>query len=160
MSAMAMATCLFSISSAATTADTCAAKCKEHGHCCEGTLSSCQKPSCEMGCVLGEQIKAITSEALCNASCAAAKDKCDYTPPGQTNITFEMCGSCPARWQPPASADSPWWPPGYALPGCGSCDDQAHECELGCHIAFNPSYDPGPPPKPAWPPAESVACPG
>lgn len=32
--------------------ETCPEKCVVAGHCCEGNVSACQRPSCQMGCTL------------------------------------------------------------------------------------------------------------
>jgi hypothetical protein len=36
--------------------ETCAEKCVVAGHCCIGNSSACQKPSCQMGCTLGNLV--------------------------------------------------------------------------------------------------------
>ena len=79
----------------------CEDRCATAGHCCVGTLSACQRPSCAMGCIAGANT---VSEAACNATCdAAGPSGCEYTLPG-TDITFQQCGVCPYL---PAPA---WWP--------------------------------------------------
>jgi hypothetical protein len=177
----------------------CEAKCATAGHCCVGTTSACQRPSCAMGCLAGAALR--LNEAQCNASCtAAAKDtqrwappspsssssgwalasgsgplnlaQCSYAVPG-TNITFAMCGNCPAVRAPawwPAAATPPagqrpgFWPPGYSLPLCSSCDevggDPAGECKLGCMLASRPGLKPTPPapPAPPAPRGDPPAC--
>ena len=150
----------------------CEAKCKIAGHCCVGAGSSCQKPSCAMGCIAAAHAH---SEAACNASCTAAapkKSMCSWPLPG-TNITFNMCGDCVTEtapsWWPQAAKPTPgtppgFWPPGYSLPQCGSCEtidnDPAGECKLGCLYTFRPSLKPQPPPVPQPPPArpQPPAC--
>ena len=179
----------------------CEAKCATAGHCCVGATSACQRPSCAMGCLAGAALS--LNEAQCNASCtAAAKDtqrwappspsssssssgwalaagsgslnlaQCSYAVPG-TNITFAMCGNCPAVRAPawwPAAATPPagqrpgFWPPGYSLPLCSSCDevggDPAGECKLGCMLASRPGLKPTPPapPAPPAPRGDPPAC--
>jgi hypothetical protein len=154
---------------------TCEAKCVVAGHCCPGAGSSCQKPSCAMGCIAGAHAK---TEAACNASCTAAGPKkgggsnCNWPLPG-TNITFAMCGSCvtepaPKWWPkaavPPNGSPPGYWPPGYSLKQCGSCEtidgDGAGECKLGCMFTFRPDLKPVPPAKPQPPPARPAppAC--
>ena len=70
-----------------------------------------------------------------------------------------MCGDCPARWLDPSSLKpvilpgaEPYFPPGFQLPMCSSCDAVSNECMVGCVMAFNPGYAPGPPPLPPAPP--------
>jgi len=121
---------------------TCEDKCKEAGHCCTGTVSSFNKPSCAMGCILGNLTE---SEVQCNTTCAKFKNCTENF----LNITFSTCETCPERWLPPGHAPG-WWPPGYQLPSCNSADD--NECQLGCHIMFNPGFTPPPPPTPQPPP--------
>jgi hypothetical protein len=146
----------------------CEASCAIAGHCCVGALSACQKPSCAMGCLAGAL--SAPSEAACNATCTAAagakpgSSGCTYALP-HTNLTFQMCGVCPAvpapSWWPasitPSAGEPPgWWPPGYSLPDCNSCEtlegDPIGECKLGCMFAFRPSLKPTPPPEPTPPP--------
>jgi hypothetical protein len=143
----------------------CEAKCNVAGHCCVGAGSSCQKPSCAMGCLAAAHT---ASEAACNASCTAAAPKksvCSWPLPN-TNITFNMCGSCVTEtapgWWPATAKPTPgtppgFWPPGYSLPQCGSCEtidgDAAGECKLGCLYTFRPSLKPVPPQVPQPPPA-------
>lgn len=175
---------------------TCSEKCYAAGHCCQGVGSSCANPSCAQACTVAPQL---TSEAQCNATCDAAAnitshiarpegawargadfgeqwartlspDLCSYKVPN-TNITFSMCGGCPAQPAPswfPKSAVPPvgqypsYWPPGYSLSACGSCEtidgSKAGECKLGCVFAFRPDVQPVPPPKPV-PPAPRPAPP-
>ena len=140
------------LTTAALAAPTCADRCIAAGHCCSGNASSCQRPSCQMGCIVG----ASSSEAACNATCAAAKG-CTFVYNAQT---FGMCGSCSNRWLDPATLTprvlpgrEPYWPPGFSLPGCTSCDSVTTECELGCYLAHHPSANPGPPSPTPPPPA-------
>jgi hypothetical protein len=155
----------------------CSAKCTVAGHCCVGAGSSCQKPSCAMGCIAGAVAK---TEAACNASCVAAAPKtsiCSWKL--NDNITFNMCGDCitepaPSWWPksvvPPHGTPPGYWPPGYSLHQCGSCEtldvgggphtnggtvDQGGECKLGCLFTFRPSLKPTPPPVPQPPPARA-----
>lgn len=123
---------------------TCSDKCAIAGHCCVGTLASCQHPSCAMGCIISQYVK---TEAECNNTCIAADKKCTYK---VGNVTLQMCGDCPERWFPPGHAPG-WWPPGYQLPSCSSCDG-VEECLLGCKIAFEPGFTPPIPPTPSPPP--------
>ena len=153
----------------------CEAKCTTAGHCCIGLTSSCQKPSCAHGCRAATHL---SSESHCNATCVAAagpkpgSSGCSYTLPG-TNLTFEMCGTCravpaPEWWptaaKPPNGLPPAFWPPGYSLPVCSSCDtidnDQVGECKLGCMFAFRSSKKPEPPilPKPPPPHPAPPAC--
>lgn len=197
---------LISASPSLTDEPACQIKCAKAGHCCQGSGSSCQKPSCAMGCLAAQQL---ASEKACNATCtAAAKDsqrwlrrsrprfihdlssngnyntiwrlapglelnasQCEYTVP-HTNLTFEMCGVCraepaPAWWpaaaKPPDGQSPGYWPPGYSLPACNSCetiaDDPAGECKLGCMFTFRPGLKPNPPPQPTPPePQDPPAC--
>lgn len=104
-----------------------------------------------MGCYVGA---ASPSLAACNATCAAAKG-CTFT---FGRASWGMCGSCPNRWLDPTTLKStvlpgaePFWPPGFSIPGCTSCDDVKDECMLGCALAFNPALNPLPP-SPSPPP--------
>jgi len=104
----------------------CQARCLDAGHCAEGQISSCQKPSCAMGCILAGRT-ASTSE--CKSACAyAASDKagCEYVVvspagpwhlPGDTtqNETLQMCFNGPVL----ANGTQ-----------CGACGGP--ECEPGC----------------------------
>jgi hypothetical protein len=135
----------------------CTDKCITAGYCCTGNSSGCQHPSCQIGCVVAAGSE---SESACNATCAAAKG-CSFVFKGQT---FGMCGGCSARWLNPETLQpevldgpQPYWPPGWDIGGCGSCDEV--QCQVGCRFAFNPSLAPTPPvsptplpPKP-YPPA-------
>ena len=132
--------------------------------------SGCQKPSCAQGCAAAT---ALSSEAACNASCVAAAGKnpgssgCQYTVPGHPSITFQMCGSCqavpapswwPAAAKPKTDGEHPgFWPPGYSLSDCTSCEtinnDPVYECKLGCMFASRPSLKPMPPAPPQPPPS-------
>ena len=69
-------------------AGSCASQCKAAGHCCEGTTSSYQHPSCSMGCSLGS---ASSSVAECTASCRAGDGKCRFNHSG---VSYNNCGSC------------------------------------------------------------------
>ena len=64
---------------------TCEAECSVAGHCCQGSGSACQKPSCAMGCLAAQQL---ASEAACNATCTAAMG-------GKPGKAFSRC--CPLR---------------------------------------------------------------
>eukprot|EP00041_Stephanoeca_diplocostata_P027514 m.757752 g.757752 ORF g.757752 m.757752 type:complete len:945 (+) comp23189_c0_seq1:37-2871(+) len=68
---------------------TCPEKCVAAGHCCVGTVSSFDHPSCEQGCLVGASAG---SEAECEQVCHDADKKCDYT---YKNLTLQMCDSCP-----------------------------------------------------------------
>lgn len=150
-------------------------RCAAAGHCCDGMVSACQKPSCAHGCLMGP---ILGSETACNASCDAAGGKhpgasgCSYQVP-HSNLTLEMCGSCraepapswwPATTKPPNGQFPGWWPPGYSLPSCSSCDnvdgDPVGECKLGCMFNFRPSMKPVPPavPEPPAPRPPPPAC--
>jgi hypothetical protein len=112
-----------------------------------------------MGCVIAA---GSASEASCNATCASAQSKCSFVFGG---ATFAMCSVCPNRWLNPETLTpeilpgaQPWWPPGFALPSCNSCDDIQDECMLGCRLFFNPGLNPQPtpgipPPPTPMPPA-------
>jgi hypothetical protein len=131
---------------------TCADRCVAAGHCCMGNVSACQKPSCAMGCSIATQSG---TEAQCNATCSNATG-CSYK---VGPFDFQMCSVCPNRWLDPSTLEpvilpgsEPWFPPGFGLSPCSSCDDQKEECNLGCRLAFNPSLNPTPAPTPAPPP--------
>ena len=133
-------------------AASCEARCVASGNCCTGNSSGCQHPSCQMGCVIGVQSDSV---AACNATCLAATG-CSFTFKGQV---FPMCGDCSNRWVDPATGQvailpggEPYWPPGYGVGSCGSCDNT--QCQLGCMMAFDPALaplPPNPPPPPAQP---------
>jgi hypothetical protein len=98
----------------------------------------------------------VADEASCNATCTAASGKCSFEKDGWT---FEMCGDCPARWLDPSTLTpvvlpgaEPFFPPGFQLQSCSSCSSLQEECMVGCVMAFNPSYAPGPPVNPPAPP--------
>ena len=148
------------------TTDTCQNKCITAGHCCVGLTSACSKPSCAMGCFAAAATKDMT-ESSCNNTCVTAgnSSSCTYTVP-TTSTTFQMCSSCPVlnapKWWPtsaiPPHGTSPsYWPPGYSLGLCSSCDaidgDKVGECKLGCMFHFRPGLVPVPPvPTPPPPP--------
>ena len=118
-----------------------------------GNSSSCAAPSCAMGCVFASA----GTLSACNATCYAAKASGCSFKFGQFDM--EMCGDCVARWLDPSTLTPeilpgawPYWPPGFQLPSCTSCDDIVDECYLGCRMAFDPSLNPLPP-SPTPPPA-------
>lgn len=140
-------------------ADSCVDRCVFAGHCCTGNASSCQNPSCQMGCNFGA---ATPDVATCAATCARAKG-CSFTFAGQA---YAMCGDCAQRWLDPATlmprilpGREPYWPPGFSLPSCTSCGAAADECGLGCRLAFDPSLRPGPPAPTPPPPAPMPPAP-
>jgi hypothetical protein len=58
---------------------------------------------------------------------------------------------CPKKHFDPATGkfelnqgQASWWPPGYNYGSCGSCSDYTRQCNVGCRIAYNASFDPGP----------------
>ena len=60
----------------------CNQRCFDQGHCCTGTVSGCQAPSCAMGCVLADEIRARTADvgaalSACVANCTAAQGQCE-----------------------------------------------------------------------------------
>lgn len=104
-----------------------------------------------MGCSIATQV---ASEAACNSTCTSAAGCSFKVGP----FDFQMCSVCPNRWLDPSTlqpvilpGSQPWFPPGFSLPSCSSCDDQKEECNLGCRLAFNPSLNPTPAPTPAPP---------
>jgi hypothetical protein len=106
-----------------------------------------------MGCVFASA----GSLSACNATCYAAKAAgCSFK---FGAYDMQMCGDCNARWLDPATLTPeilpgawPYWPPGFELPSCTSCDDITDECVLGCRMAFDPGLNPLPP-SPTPPPA-------
>ena len=78
----------------------CSQRCLAAGHCCQGDISGCSKPSCAMGCIMAGRT---ATNAACKASCAAAaKAGCTYavvSPAGPhhlpqdtlQNESFQMC---------------------------------------------------------------------
>ena len=140
-------------------AETCTARCIGAGHCCTGNSSGCQRPSCQIGCNFGA---GSPDEAACNATCATAHG-CSFAFHGQS---YPMCGGCSLRWMNPETllpeilpGKQPWWPPGFNLPGCGSCDAVENECMLGCALYFNAGLVPTPPVPPVPPPTPLPAAP-
>ena len=126
----------------AASAKSCVDRCITAGFCCTGNSSGCQHPSCEMGCNIGYGSSTV---ADCNATCLAAKG-CSFTFKGQT---YEMCGGCSNRWLDPKTLTpvvlpgaQPYWPPGWDIGGCGSCDTE--QCQVGCMLAFDPGLNPPP----------------
>ena len=88
----------------------CEAQCQKEGHCCTGTTSSYQHPSCAMGCLISAAGATTLDE--CVSSCHAADNKCEST---FHDLKLNMCGSCPT--------------------GCDASDGVG-ECLEGCRIAF------------------------
>ena len=137
---------------AAVASSSCYDRCIGSGRCCVGNSSSCAFPSCAMGCSIGS---VAPDEATCNATCTAAVGKCTFSYKG---YDFQMCGDCPSKWLDPTTllpeivpGAAPYWPPGFQIPGCGSCD-QGDGCKVGCVMAFNSNYAPLPPADPPAPP--------
>lgn len=87
----------------------CEARCAAAGHCCTGTVSSWQHPSCAQGCIIAQHTK---SAAACKQACKGADGKCDWSIDG---VKMENCLDCPN--------------------GCSAEDGEA-ECEQGCALAF------------------------
>ena len=173
---------LASLTSTVAAPSRCDDECVVAGHCCEGTVdvrgtitSACQKPSCAMGCAAAA---VVATEVACNATCVTAGGSkpgsggCTYKVP-KSNLTFEMCGTCralpaPTWWpsaaRPPNGEHPGFWPPGYSIGDCSSCDqvdgDQVGECKLGCVYHFRPAVKPIPPPQPQPPAARPTppAC--
>ena len=68
----------------------CEQRCAAAGHCCVGTTSAYQHPSCAQGCLAAEATKTLQA---CEAICAAADNKCSWA----LNATqMSNCGSCPS----------------------------------------------------------------
>jgi len=148
------------LAGAAAAADSCVARCVFAGHCCTGNASSCQAPSCQLGCNFGA---ATPDVATCTATCAAAQGKCSFSFAGQS---YALCGDCSNRWLNPANLTpeilpgaEPFFPPGFELPSCTSCGSAADECGLGCRLAFNASLHPSPPAPPPPPPVPEPPAP-
>jgi hypothetical protein len=126
---------------------------------------------CVCGCVcVCVKAEHTSNEAACNATCVAAvggnreSGVCSYTVPN-TNISWQMCGECrvlpaPGWWPPvavpPAGQHPGYWPPGYALGDCSSCDsidgDPVGECKLGCMFNNRPVIPPLNHPRPTYHP--------
>ena len=66
----------------------CEQRCAAAGHCCTGTTSGYQHPSCAQGCIVAAGTKSVQA---CEAVCAAADGKCSWTF-GTTQMS--NCGSC------------------------------------------------------------------
>lgn len=69
---------------------TCEQRCTAAGHCCTGSTSGYQHPSCAQGCTVA---RGTASVAACKAVCAAADDKCSWAFNG---TQMSNCGSCPS----------------------------------------------------------------
>lgn len=144
---------VFACAAAGAAGASCYDRCTNSGRCCTGNGSACAQPSCAMGCSMASLVP---DEATCNATCTAASNKCSFNFKGWQ---FNMCGECPARWLDPQTLTpvilpgaEPFFPPGYQLPMCSSCDAVSNECMVGCVMAFNPGFAPGPPVDPPAPP--------
>eukprot|EP00039_Didymoeca_costata_P005967 m.86252 g.86252 ORF g.86252 m.86252 type:complete len:759 (+) comp13049_c1_seq1:108-2384(+) len=105
----------------------CQQRCIDAGHCCQGSISSCQKPSCAMGCILAGRTKGV---AECKAQCANIENskQCSYSVvspaspfhnPGETtqNQSIQMCSNCPMLSNGTQ---------------CGACGQE--ECTAGCEF--------------------------
>jgi hypothetical protein len=68
----------------------CEQKCAAAGHCCVGTTSGDQHPSCAQGCIVANNTKTV---AACEAACDAADGKCSWK---IGSIDMQNCGSCPS----------------------------------------------------------------
>jgi hypothetical protein len=88
----------------------CQDACKANGHCCVGSTSSYQHPSCAMGCLIARA--GASDVGACEDACRAADGRCSAT---FRNESFNMCESCPA--------------------GCDASDGVG-ECLEGCRLAF------------------------
>ena len=67
---------------------TCVQRCAAAGHCCTGTTSGYQHPSCAQGCMVAAGTKSVQA---CDAVCAAADGKCSWT---FNKTSMSNCGSC------------------------------------------------------------------
>jgi hypothetical protein len=134
----------------------CLDKCIVQGHCCTGNGSGCQMASCAQGCSIAT---VVPDELTCNNTCMNMTGHCDYT---VGPYHFELCGGCPQKWLNPDTLQpeilpggQPWWPPGWQIPGCGSCNAGPYagcECMVGCRFSFNQAVVPVPPVDPPAPP--------
>jgi hypothetical protein len=88
----------------------CEAECVKEGHCCTGTTSSYNHPSCAMGCLMAAAGASTLAE--CEAGCQATDGKCEST---FKDLALHTCGECPK--------------------GCDASDG-AGECLEGCRLAF------------------------
>ena len=68
----------------------CAQRCMAAGHCCVGTISANQRPSCAQGCLIAQQTKSLKA---CEAMCAGADHKCEWKLNG---TEMRNCQSCPS----------------------------------------------------------------
>lgn len=66
----------------------CEQRCAAAGHCCAGTTSGSQHPSCAQGCIVA---KNTTSVKACEAVCDSADGKCEWT---FGSVSMSNCGSC------------------------------------------------------------------
>merc|ERR1712070_1176954 len=93
-----------------TPAATCEERCAAAGHCCMGSVSSYQHPSCAMGCAIAKHTSSLEQ---CQQTCQANDNTCMWTIAG---IEMSNCEDCPA--------------------GCGASDGVA-ECLVGCAHAIS-----------------------
>ena len=64
----------------------------ELGHCCSGTNSSGQMPSCAMGCQIARSVPTFDE---CAATCTRAIGQCTFGPSAATGgQTFNQCANC------------------------------------------------------------------
>lgn len=68
----------------------CEQRCAAAGHCCTGTTSGYQHPSCAQGCIVAAGTKTLQA---CEAVCTAADGKCSWT---FDATQMSNCGSCPS----------------------------------------------------------------
>lgn len=137
-------------------AASCDDKCLTLNNCCLGNASSCQMASCQQGCRIAT---VVPDEATCNATCINMTNHCDYK---VGPFEFELCGGCSLKWLNPETlqpeilaGNYPWWPPGWQIPGCGSCNAGPYagcECMTACFMSFNPDFAPLAPVDPPSPP--------
>ena len=66
----------------------CEQRCAAAGHCCAGTTSGSQHPSCAQGCIVAKNTSGVKA---CEAVCDSADGKCSWT---FGSIKMSNCGSC------------------------------------------------------------------
>ena len=88
----------------------CEQRCAAAGHCCVGTISAYQHPSCVQGCLIAQQTK---TRAACEAKCLAADGKCEWKLNG---TEMHNCQSCPSTCCNAVTKD---------------------ECKQGCAFAYS-----------------------
>eukprot|EP01065_Artemidia_motanka_P031351 TRINITY_DN3767_c0_g1_i1.p1 TRINITY_DN3767_c0_g1~~TRINITY_DN3767_c0_g1_i1.p1 ORF type:complete len:769 (+),score=237.69 TRINITY_DN3767_c0_g1_i1:78-2384(+) len=92
---------------------TCDGWCLSAGHCCNGTISSYNHPSCAMGCFIAKHTSSVTE---CESQCRQNDNKCSWSIAGTAMNNCEVCPKVDGR-------------------DC-SAEDGVSECLFGCQHGF------------------------